>query len=87
MRVYLCCCLKTRLFLIHLTQVAEISTAALQNEGDFPSFSNLLILPKASQRAHHICMRGARQHMATLFFFKFYWYLFIYTQPGTRNTF
>lgn len=65
----------------------EISPAALQNEGDFPSFANLLILPKAPQRAHHKCMRGAHQHMATLFFFKFYWYLFIYTQSGTRNTF
>lgn len=65
----------------------EISTAALQNEGGFPSCSYLLILPKASQCAHHICMRGAHQHIATLLFFKFYWYLFIYTQSGTRNTF
>lgn len=80
MRFYLCCCLKTRLFLIHLTQVAERSPQLL-------SFANLLILPKAPQRAHHKCMRGAHQHMATLFFFKFYWYLFIYTQSGTRNTF
>lgn len=44
MRVYLCCCLKTRLFLIHLTQVAERSP---QNEGGFPACSNLLILPKS----------------------------------------
>lgn len=29
MRVYLCCCLKTRLFLIHLTQVAERSPQLL----------------------------------------------------------
>lgn len=64
-----------------------ISTAALQKGGWLSSFSNLLILPKSSKRAHHICMCGAHQHTATVFFFKFDLYLFIYTQSGTRNTF
>lgn len=37
MRVYLCICLKTWLFLTHLSEGGgEISTDALQNEGDFP---------------------------------------------------
>lgn len=35
--------------------------------GWLPSFSNLLILPKPSQRAHHIWMCGAHWHTARVF--------------------
>lgn len=35
--------------------------------GWLPSFSNLLILPKPSQRAHHIWMCGVHRHTARVF--------------------
>lgn len=56
--------------------------------GRLPSFSNLLVLPKALLHAHHICACGEHYGMGTQGFKLFSWFiLIIYTQSGIHNTF